>query len=303
MVGTKDSNAFKRIALITNSETRKVAETLNSLIAYLQSCKIDFILDECSSALIEQLGADKAGLPGMKDDNFDASCDLAIAIGGDGTMLKAAHLACLYDIPLLGINRGRLGFLADIPADAIEEYLKPILAGTFAEEERFLLHVEVLREGQSIFKSSALNDVILHKWNIAKLVEFETYVDNNFVHRQRSDGLIISTPTGSTAYALSGGGPILHPSLDALVLVPICPHTLTNRPIVIDGNSLVEIVVGPREIDHARLTCDGDIEIELAPGDRIRVQKKDKKVRLIHPGDHDHFSTLRAKLQWGTEVC
>jgi NAD+ kinase len=289
---------FKRIALITNSNAKKVAETLNSLIVYLQSNKIDFILDENSSALAVQ-----QGLPGMKDDEFDADCDLAIAIGGDGTMLKAAHLACLYDIPLLGINRGRLGFLADIPADAMEEHLDPIFAGTFVEDVRFLLHVEVLREGKSLFKSSALNDVILQKWNIAKLVEFETYVDNCFVHRQRSDGLIVTSPTGSTAYALSGGGPILHPSLNALALVPICPHSLTNRPIVIDGNSLVEIVVGTREIDHARLTCDGDIELELAPGDRVRVQKKDKKICLIHPEGHDHFSILRAKLQWGTEVC
>jgi len=289
---------FKRIALITNSNAKKVAETLNSLIIYLQSSKIDFILDECSSALAVQ-----PGLPGMKDDEFDTDCDLAIAIGGDGTMLKAAHLICLHDIPLLGINRGRLGFLADIPADAMEEHLKPIFAGAFVEDERFLLHVEVLREGESLLKSSAFNDVILQKWNIARLIEFETYVDDNFVHRQRSDGLIVSTPTGSTAYALAGGGPILHPSLDALTLVPICPHALTNRPIVIDGNSLVEIVVGTREIDHARLTCDGDIELELAPGDRVRIQKEDKIIRLIHPEGHDHFSILRAKLQWGTEVC
>jgi NAD+ kinase len=289
---------FKRIALITNSDATKVAETLNRLIAYLQSNKTDFILDECSATL-----ADRPGLPAMKDEEFDVDCDLAIAIGGDGTMLKAAHLACLHDIPLLGINRGRLGFLADIPADAIEEHLDRIFAGTFVEDERLRLHVEVLREGKSLLISSALNDVILHKWNVARLVEFETYVDNSFVHRQRSDGLIISSPTGSTAYALSGGGPILHPSLDALALVPICPHTLTNRPIVIDGNSLVEIVVGTREIDHARLTCDGNIEFELAPGDRVLIQKKDKRIRLIHPEGHDHFSILRAKLQWGTEVC
>lgn len=289
---------FKRIALITNSNAKKVAETLKSLIVYLQSNKTDFILDENSSVLAVQ-----PGLPGMKDDDFDADCDLAIAIGGDGTMLKAAHLACLYDIPLLGINRGRLGFLADIPADEMEEHLDPIFAGTFVEDVRFLLHVEVLRKGKSLIKRDAFNDVILQKWNIAKLVEFETYVDNCFVHRQRSDGLIVTSPTGSTAYALSGGGPILHPSLNALALVPICPHSLTNRPIVIDGNSLVEIVVGTREIDHARLTCDGDIELELAPGDRVRVQKKDKKICLIHPEGHDHFSILRAKLQWGTEVC
>ena len=166
---------FKRIALISNSNAKKVAETLNSLINYLQSNEIGFILDNSSSALAEQ-----SGLPCMKKDEFDADCDLAIAIGGDGTMLKAAHLACLHEIPLLGINRGRLGFLADIPADAIEEHLNAIFAGTFVEDERFLLHVEVLREGKSLLKSSAFNDVILQKWNIARLVEFETYVDNNF---------------------------------------------------------------------------------------------------------------------------
>jgi NAD+ kinase len=289
---------FKRIALITNSDAKNVAETLNSLIVYLQSNDIDFILDHGSSAL-----ADQTGLPAMKENEFDADCDLAIAIGGDGTMLKAAHLACQHEIPLLGINRGRLGFLADIPADAFEEHLDAIFAGTFVEDERFMLQVEVIREGKSLLKSNAFNDVILQKWNIAKLVEFETFVDGSFVHRQRSDGLIVTTPTGSTAYALSGGGPILHPSLDALALVPICPHALTNRPIVIDGNSVIEIVVGTREIDHARLTCDGDVEIELAPGDRVRVQKRDKKIKLIHPQGHDHFSILRAKLQWGTEVC
>ena len=289
---------FKHIALITNSDTKNVAETLNSLIAYLQSNEIDFILDHSSSVL-----ADQSGLACMKDNELDADCDLAIAIGGDGTMLKAAHQAVLHEIPLLGINRGRLGFLADIPANAIETHLNAIFAGNFVEDERFLLHVEVLREGKSLLKSSAFNDVILHKWNIARLVEFETYVDDSFVHRQRSDGLIVSTPTGSTAYALAGGGPILHPSLDALALVPICPHTLTNRPIVIDGNSLVEIVVGTREIDHARLTCDGEVELELAPGDRVSIQKKDKKIRLIHPEGHDHFSILRAKLRWGTDVC
>jgi NAD+ kinase len=289
---------FKRIALISNSKAKKVAETLNSLIVYLQSNEIGFILDSSSASLVKQ-----AGLSAMKEDEFDAECDLVIAIGGDGTMLKAAHLACLHEIPLLGINRGRLGFLADIPANAFEVHLNAIFAGTFIEDERFLLHVEVLRVGKSLLKSSAFNDVILQKWNIAKLVEFETYIDGSFVHRQRSDGLIISTPTGSTAYALSGGGPILHPSLDALALVPICPHTLTNRPIVIDGNSLVEIVIGTREIDQARLTCDGDIECELAPGDRVRVQKKDKIIKLIHPQGHDHFNILRAKLQWGTDVC
>lgn len=289
---------FKRVALISNPDTKKVAETLNSLIIYLQSNSIDFILDNGSIALAEQ-----SGLACMKGNTFNPDCDLAIAIGGDGTMLQAAHLACLHEIPLLGINGGRLGFLADIPADTFAEHLNAIFAGDFVEDERFLLHVEVLREGKSLMESSAFNDVVLQRWNIARLIEFETYVDGSFLHRQRSDGLIISSPTGSTAYALSSGGPILHPSLNALALVPICPHTLTNRPIVVDGNSWVEIIVGTREVDQARLTCDGDVECELALGDRVRIHKKDKKIRLIHPKSHDHFSILRAKLQWGIEVC
>ncbi|MCG8324647.1 MAG: NAD(+) kinase, partial [Thiotrichales bacterium] len=135
--------------------------------------------------------------------------------------------------------------------------------------------------------------------NIARLVQFDTFINDNFLLTQRSDGMIISTPTGSTAYALSGGGPILHPSLDALVLVPICPHTLSIRPIVVDGNSRIEIVVGDREVDKAQLTCDGEMAGEMQSGDRVRVSKKDTPVRLIHPADHDHFSILRAKLNWG----
>ena len=285
---------FKRIALITNSDAPKVAETLNNLIDYLQGQGIQIVLDTCSSAIVS-----KHDLPSADNEDLAMQCDLAIAIGGDGTMLKAAHMVCNHDVPLLGINRGRLGFLADIPAEAINENLSAILQGEYKQDERFLLHCQIMRDNQPVLESHAINDIIIQKWNIARLVEFETYIDNTFVHKQRSDGIIVSTPTGSTAYALAGGGPILYPSLDALVLVPICPHTLTNRPIVIDGNSHVEIVVGTREIDHARLTCDGDITAELAPGDRVSIRKKGKKIRLLHPANHDHFSILRAKLRWG----
>ena len=285
---------FKRIALITNSDTPEVVDTLNTLISYLLSHNIKIVLDEYCARI-----ATNKTLQVANGQEFGTNSDLAIAIGGDGTMLKAAHMVCNNDIPLLGINRGHLGFLADIPADAINERLDAIFAGKYVEDERFLLISQVLRSGKSIMESYAFNDIIIHKWNIARLIEFETYIDDTFVHKQRSDGMIVSTPTGSTAYALAGGGPILYPSLDALVLVPICPHTLTNRPIVINGNSRIEIVVGTREIDHARLTCDGDVTGELAPGDRVCIYKKGTKIHLIHPADHDHFSILRAKLQWG----
>ncbi len=285
---------FKRIALIANKNGQKITETLRSVSNYLLNRNIDIVLNSFSADLMQD-----SDLRAVPDEQLPLQCDMAIAIGGDGTMLWAAQLLADYDVPLLGINRGRLGFLADIPADSVEEHLQQILDGHYIEDERFQLHCQVERDNKIIKESHAFNDIIVQKWNIAKLIELTTYVDQTLLHSQRSAGMIISSPTGSTAYALSGGGPILHPALDALVLVPICPHTLSNRPIVIDGNSRIEIVVGTPEIDHASLTCDGEIICDLLTDDRIIIHKKNKKIRLIHPPGYDHFSTLRAKLQWG----
>ena len=285
---------FKRIALITNSGGSKITETLRTVTDFLRSKGLEVSLDESCTVLLPD-----SGLPTVSAAELPAACDMAIAIGGDGTMLKAARLLANHHIPLLGINRGQLGFLADIPAESVEEHLDQILAGNFVEDERFQLHCQVDRDNTTLIESDAFNDVVIQRWNIAKLIGLTTYMNGKLVNSQRSDGLIVASPTGSTAYALSGGGPILHPALDALVLVPICPHTLSNRPIVIAGNSTIEVVVGTPEIDHARLTCDGEMQCELAAGDRIIIQKKTNKIRLIHPADHDHFSILRAKLNWG----
>lgn len=285
---------FNKIALITNDNSDAIKDTLKTVVDFLLARGIRMVLDENCFAMMPASDLETGSARELA-----RNCDLGIAIGGDGTMLRAAHLLADKDVPLLGINRGRLGFLADIPADTMEEQLQQILDGNFVEDERFQLHCQVDRGTETIAESDAFNDVVIQKWNIAKLIELTTYVDKKLVNSQRSDGMIIASPTGSTAYALSGGGPILYPSLDALVLVPICPHTMSYRPIVIHGNSTVEVVVGTPEIDHARLTCDGEIKSELAAGDRIIIHKKDKKIRLIHPANHDHFSILRAKLQWG----
>ena len=285
---------FKRIALISGNHAAEIRDTLIALVKFLRSRDVEIVPDEFCARMMRE-----AGLGAATSAKPPVGCDLAIAIGGDGTMLRAARLLADYNVPLLGINRGRLGFLADIPADAVESHLAQILDGQYVEDERFQLHCQVDRGGKTVLESSAFNDVIIQKWNIAKLVELQTFVNGTLLHSQRGDGMIISSPTGSTAYALSGGGPILHPSLDALVLVPICPHTLSNRPIVIDGNSTVEVVVGTPEIDRASLTCDGDITCELQTNDRVIIRKKDKRIRLIHPRSHDHFSILRAKLHWG----
>lgn len=285
---------FEKIALITNNGAKEITDTLKTVTDLLASRNIEFILDEHCATLLPDSGIQTMAAPELAQ-----YCDFAIAIGGDGTMLRAARLMAEYDVPLLGINRGRLGFLTDIPSDKIEYHLGEILDGKYIEDERFQLQCTVIRNDEVILEKDAFNDVIIQKWNIAKLIELVTYVDQVLVHSQRADGMIVATPTGSTAYALSGGGPILHPSLDALTLVPICPHSLSNRPIVIDGNSEVEIVVGTPEIDHARLSCDGEICSELTAGDSIRIKKKDKRVRLIHSIQHNHFNTLRSKLNWG----
>lgn len=287
---------FRRIVLVSNSTSSEVTATLDGLSAWLREREIAF------DVIVWDVAADQEAGGARYAEEIDRDCDLVIAIGGDGTMLRAARLASAYDLPLLGINRGRLGFLADVPAREMEQYLEAIFADQYAEDKRFTLDIEVVRGQQTLLHSEAVNDAVLHKWNIARLVEFETRVNGNFVHSQRSDGLIISTPTGSTAYALAAGGPILYPTLNALVLVPICPHALTNRPIVINGDSVVEIIVGNRSVDHARLTCDGAMKTELAPGDRVRI-RKGKKIRLIHPQGHEHFNILRAKLHWGKALC
>lgn len=287
---------FKKIVLITNNYTNKVvSDTLNTVISVLEQRNIAVFLDKNCSEMIPRSSQAQVSPEMFKKGDYD----LAIAIGGDGTMLKAAHLVANHDIPLLGINRGRLGFLADIPAHSVEQMLAKILDGEYVEDPRFQLHCHVEREGKILHESDAFNDVILQKGNIGKLIGFETWVNGTYVHSQRGDGMIVATPTGSTAYALSGGGPIIHPSLDALVLVPICPHTLSNRPIVINGNSRVEIIMQEAITDRGNLTCDGEIICQLSEGDRLSVFKKDKKIRLIHPANYDHYSVLRAKLAWG----
>ena len=286
---------FHRIGLIASKRLGNgIRDTLLQVTELLRQRSIEIVFcKDCAELLGE------TDLEIQAEPEFGKGLDLVIAIGGDGTMLNAARIIQSNQVPLLGINRGTLGFLADLPADNIQQDLNKILDGEYVEDRRFMLQGEILRDDKVIVKGDAFNDVIIQKWNIARLVEFDTFINGVFLLTQRSDGMIVSTPTGSTAYALSGGGPILNPTLDAILLVPICPHTLSVRPVVLDCDSKVEIVVGKRKIDQARLTCDGDIIGELEPGDRIVIQKSEQTIQLIHPKNHDHFSILRAKLGWG----
>ncbi len=286
--------AFHTIGLIGKFGDPNVAGTLNQIAAHLRQRQLRVLLDESSARLIPVNSLEIASRAMIGE-----QCDLAIVMGGDGTMLNAARSLVDYEVPILGVNLGRLGFLADVSPSEIPHRLDAVLNGHFREARRSLLHAQVLREDQVTGEADALNDVVIHKREVARMIEVDTFLDGRFLNAYRADGLIISTPTGSTAYALASGGPIIHPALEAVVLVPICPHTLTHRPIVVKADSVIEVVLNAANTTQTQVTCDGQISLAIEPGDRILIRKKGRKARLIHPLSHDYFELLRAKLNWG----
>jgi NAD+ kinase len=284
---------FSKIGLIGKHTNPEVRSTLSSLVFFLQAKGIEITMEEHCAASMPDLLVKRA-----KRDALGKLCDLIIVIGGDGSLLDAARAVVDDNIPVLGVNRGRRGFLTDISPQALTQSLEPILHGAFQEEDRFLLEMQLLRHNQVVDQGIALNEVVLYSGDIARMIEFEVIIDQQLVYRQRADGIITATPTGSTAYALSGGGPILHPSLPAIVLVPMHPTTLSNRPIVIDSNGRIEIHIMPDVLLSPRLSCDGQVHFNAEPNDRIVIQRKAKQLRLLHPTDYDYYHTLRTKLGW-----
>jgi len=226
-------------------------------------------------------------------------CDLVIAVGGDGNILGAARALAPFGVPILGVNRGRLGFLADISPEDIETQIGAVLAGDFVTEDHFLLEGEVLGHDEI---HSALNEVLIHTASMPKMIEFDLYINGEEVYAQHSDGLIISTPTGSTAYALSAGGPIMHPSLDAVVLVPMFPHTLTSRPLVVPGDFEIKVLIASPGDVEARVSFDSQVEFNIQAGDELLVRKMKKPLKLIHPPGHSFYDVCRSKLDWATRV-
>lgn len=288
--------SFNTIGIIGRDGT-EAAQTLKVLSSFLTRKKRKVILGEDIAPLLP-----KSKLPVMTHAKMGEACDLLIVIGGDGSLLGAARMLARYYVPVLGINRGRLGFLTDILPDEIEQRVGAVLAGEYSIEKRFLLNAVVMRGDQKIGKAEALNDVVVNSGTSAKMIEFDLYVDGEFVYHQRSDGLIISTPTGSTAYSLSGGGPIMHPKLDAVVLVPMFPHTLSSRPIVVDGNSEIKMVISSSNEIHPPVTCDGQVNLTALPGDTVYITKKRHKIKLVHPRDHSFYASCRDKLGWSTRL-
>jgi NAD+ kinase len=268
----------------------QVTATLTRLVTHLRGRGVTTFFEQRTAELAADADV------GMTLDELGRRCDLIIVVGGDGTLLHAAREMADFDLPLVGINLGRLGFLVDITPDHIEDRLDQILQGHYNADTRTLLDAR-LDGGPEVGR--ALNDVVIHKWNTVRMIEFETYIDGRFVNAQRSDGLIVSTPTGSTAYALSGGGPLIHPSMDALLLVPICPHTLSNRPLVVPGDSRIELRMRNLDPEQVRLTCDGQLDLQLTDGAPVVIERSRARIRLLHPRGHDHYGILRAKLGWG----
>jgi len=286
---------FKTIGIIGKPSDPSIAETLSVLYAFLKQYRFDVIIDQDSAHFI----ADDL-IVACAIDDLGKHCDLVIAVGGDGTFLSATRAIVEYDIPLIGINLGRLGFLVDISPDDLSDKLYRILRGHYTEEKRYLLRTKIIRDNQVIHEETAVNEVVIHRWVTPSMIEIITKIDNIFLNSQRSDGLIISTPTGSTAYSLSAGGPILYPSLNALVLVPLNPHTLSNRPIVIADSAEVEISFCQTKQINALVTCD-HIEIpEVLISDKILIKKDPKPIRILHPEGHDFFYILRNKLNWSS---
>jgi NAD+ kinase len=284
------------IGIIAKQDDPNVTAALDAVLSVLKSHSVDVILSEQCSRL-------PAGSISQADtEDVGKRCDLVIVIGGDGTFLHAAREMAPYETPILGVNMGRLGFLVDVSPNEIQPRLEEYLLGESITEQRFLLEARL--DGHSSVNEPmlAFNDVVLHKWELARMIEFEASINDRPVNSYRADGLVVATPTGSTAYSLSAGGPIVHPSMHAITLVPICPHTLNNRPLVVGADSEIKLSVDSKDASSSMITLDGQTRIQLEEATTVNIRCYPKPITLVHPKNYDYFHILRAKLRWGTHT-
>ena len=283
--------AFSRVALVGKFQADGIEERLNDIAKLLTGLGCEVFIEADTA---NHLGLKGYSTKTAKD--FAGAIDLVVVLGGDGTMLGIGRQLAGSNVPLVGINMGRLGYMTDIPIQSVQTTLPKMIAGEYEADTRTLLDAVVLRNGKEINRALALNDVVVNRSGISGMVELAVHVNGSFMYNQRSDGLIVSTPTGSTAYALSAGGPILHPHVAGILLVPIAPHSLSNRPIVLPKDSLtvIEVVNGLEVI----VNFDMQSQTELQAGDKIEVRQSDKTIALLHPSNHSDYKTLREKLHW-----
>ena len=285
---------FKQIGVLGRYEDPRVAEPMRALVRHLDAAGVEVFTADTVDLDI--------ALQRVPEASLAEHVDLIIAVGGDGTMLYACGVAQEHDVPLLGINRGRLGFLADITPDEMISSIDQVLAGKYRSESRLMLRAVLKRADGTEVVAEALNDIVLQRRETGRMVDFETRIDGRYVNTHAGDGLIIATPTGSTAYSISCGGPIIEPGLDAVVIVPICPHTLTDRPIVIPADQPIEVTVLDRDDTKAEVTADGHSIGAILPNDLLQVSKSSRRVTLIHPPTYDYYEILRSKLYWGRDL-
>ncbi len=286
--------SFKTVALIGKYKSPEIAEPLLELGRFLQERGVKVLIDKLTASHVG-----KSPYPVLELEALGKKADLAIVIGGDGTMLNIARTLAPHDVPLVGVNQGRLGFLTDISIETMFETIGAMLEGEYVTEARMLLAAEVHRGKKRVFDVLAFNEVVLGKGVTGGMIEFDVNIDGQFICTLRADGLIVATPTGSTAYALSAGGPIVHPSLDAMALVPVSPHTLSNRPVVISSDCIVEVVV--KGADDPRAHFDSHSHFPLHRDDRIKVRRYSHTITLMHPVGHSYYGMLRQKLHWNRE--
>ena len=284
-------SGFRHAAIVGKYQARGIRAVLEEIAHFLvsQGLEVSFERETAMNTGVTDFEA-------LSPAEMGARCDLAVVVGGDGTMLGIARELARWNIPLVGINQGRLGFITDIPIDKFKDVLAPMVAGDFEEEQRSMLEGDVWRDGERIFEGLSMNDVVVSRGATASMVELSVEVDDDFVANMRADGLIVASPTGSTAYALSAGGPILHPGIAGWVVVPIASHTLSNRPIVLPDRGEIRIgIVSGREISA---NFDMHNLANLLPGDQVRVRRSAFKVRFLHPRGWSYYATLRRKLRW-----
>jgi NAD+ kinase len=285
---------IRRCALVTRFADARAADSAAALARHLAGRGIEVLVPEEEAARLGEVAARV-----VPEATLAGDADLMVAIGGDGTLLYAAGLVAGLGVPLLGVNRGRLGFLTDVMPEDMLASVDAALAGDCARDERPLLAAEVRTAAGGTASGLALNDVVLQKRQSGHLVDFETWIGGRFVNTHGGDGLVVATATGSTAYALSCGGPIIEPGLDVLVVAPICPHTLSDRPIVVPGRADIEVRLVDRPDSFAEVSCDGRPLGSLAPGDRLIIRPAAARITLLHPPGYDYYRLLRSKLNWG----
>lgn len=283
--------AFKNVALVGKSDAASLPDVLDQVAAVVRARGLSILMDAATA------GASRTPPDAVLEMGaLAAKADLAIVVGGDGTLIASARRMAGHGVPLVGVNLGRLGFLTDIPADSAGPAIEAVLDGEFTPEQRLLLAGSVRRGTQTLMTALAMNDVVVSRGAVGSMIEFAVTVDGEFIYSLRADGLIVSTPTGSTAYALSTGGPILHPALQAIALVPISPHTLSNRPVAIRSSSRVEVTLVRGQ--DARANFDVQDHVQLEPNDVVTVAAAPKPATLLHPKGYRYFAMLRQKLRW-----